>query len=46
MVNATVPRDDEQRFMYEKEIFRRDAMNVIACEGLERVQRPETYKQW
>ncbi|KAL9415960.1 hypothetical protein AB3S75_039203 [Citrus x aurantiifolia] len=21
-------------------------MNVIACEGLERVERPETYKQW
>ncbi|KAB1206410.1 Scarecrow-like protein 14 [Morella rubra] len=21
-------------------------MNAIACEGLERVERPETYKQW
>ena len=21
-------------------------MNVIACEGLERVERPESYKQW
>ncbi|TQE00420.1 hypothetical protein C1H46_013928 [Malus baccata] len=21
-------------------------MNVVACEGLERVERPETYKQW
>ncbi|TQE00419.1 hypothetical protein C1H46_013927 [Malus baccata] len=24
----------------------RDIVNVIACEGLERVERPETYKQW
>ena len=22
------------------------AMNVIACEGSERIERPETYKQW
>ncbi|KAK3006892.1 hypothetical protein RJ639_009581 [Escallonia herrerae] len=21
-------------------------MNVIACEGAERIERPETYKQW
>jgi hypothetical protein len=21
-------------------------MNVVACEGQERVERPETYKQW
>ena len=21
-------------------------MNVIACEGSERIERPETYKQW
>ncbi|GLT70710.1 hypothetical protein SLA2020_427710 [Shorea laevis] len=46
MFDATVPREDQQRFMYEKEIFGRDVMNVIACEGLERVERPETYKQW
>jgi hypothetical protein len=23
-----------------------EVMNVVACEGLERVERPETYKQW
>lgn len=46
MFDATVPREDQQRFMYEKEIYGRDVMNVIACEGLERVERPETYKQW
>ena len=28
------------------EVYGRQAMNVIACEGSERVERPETYKQW
>ncbi|KAI4339185.1 hypothetical protein MLD38_024150 [Melastoma candidum] len=28
------------------DIFRWEAMNVIACEGSERIERPETYKQW
>ncbi|KAK4764479.1 hypothetical protein SAY87_013917 [Trapa incisa] len=39
-------RENEQRVMFEKEVFGRDAMNVIACEGVARVERPETYKQW
>ncbi|OAY57863.1 scarecrow-like protein 30 [Manihot esculenta] len=46
MFEVTIPREDEQRMLYEKEIFGRDIMNVIACEGTERVERPETYKQW
>ncbi|XVE79566.1 hypothetical protein DITRI_Ditri14bG0068900 [Diplodiscus trichospermus] len=44
--DATVPREDPQRTMCEKEILGRDIMNVVACEGTERVERPETYKQW
>ncbi|KAM1698142.1 hypothetical protein ACFX14_029311 [Malus domestica] len=43
---ATIPREDEHRLMFEKAIYGRDIMNVIACEGLERVERPETYKYW
>lgn len=43
---ANVPREDTQRLMLEKGLFGRDAINVIACEGAERVERPETYKQW
>ncbi|XAR60624.1 hypothetical protein NMG60_11034073 [Bertholletia excelsa] len=46
MFDATVPRQDENRVMFEKEVFGRDAMNVIACEGSERLVRPETYRQW
>ncbi|CAK8536075.1 unnamed protein product [Lathyrus sativus] len=46
MFEANVPREDTQRLMLEKGLFGRDAINVIACEGAERVERPETYKQW
>lgn len=46
MVEATLDRNDEQRFNFEKEFCGREAMNVIACEGAERVERPETHKQW
>ncbi|KAM7258412.1 hypothetical protein ACFE04_014153 [Oxalis oulophora] len=44
--DATLARDNPGRLMFEKEFYGREAMNVIACEGLERVERPETYKQW
>ncbi|KAL8531451.1 hypothetical protein ACS0TY_008159 [Phlomoides rotata] len=46
MMEATLPREDQDRLMYEREVFGRDVMNVIACEGSERVERPESYKQW
>ncbi|GFP82316.1 scarecrow-like protein 14 [Phtheirospermum japonicum] len=46
MLEATLPREDQDRLLYEREVFGRDVMNVIACEGMERVERPETYKQW
>ncbi|XP_047938540.1 scarecrow-like protein 30 [Salvia hispanica] len=46
MMEATLPREDPDRLMYEREVYGRDVMNVIACEGAERVERPDTYKQW
>jgi len=46
MLDANLPRDIEERILIERDIFGRQAMNVIACEGLERIERPETYKQW
>lgn len=46
MLETIVPGEDLQRMLIEKEIFGREALNVIACEGWERVERPETYKQW
>lgn len=45
-LETNVPRDIPERMLIEKEIFGWEAMNVIACEGSERIERPETYKQW
>ncbi|KAL6200226.1 hypothetical protein ACLB2K_030008 [Fragaria x ananassa] len=39
-------REDQQRLLFEQEIFGRDLINVVACEGSMRLERPETYKQW
>ncbi|KAK3232138.1 hypothetical protein Dsin_004019 [Dipteronia sinensis] len=46
MLETNVPRETPERMLIEREIFAREAMNVIACEGAERIERPETYKQW
>ena len=46
ILEATVPRHILERTLLERELFGRDAINVIACEGAERIERPETYKQW
>jgi hypothetical protein len=44
--DVNLPRENEKRLMFEREFLGREAMNVVACEGLERVERPESYKQW
>jgi hypothetical protein len=46
MLDATIPRDNDIRLLIERDIIGRSALNVIACEGADRVERPETYKQW
>ncbi|CAA2988944.1 scarecrow-like protein 30 [Olea europaea var. sylvestris] len=46
MLEANIPREIHERMLLEKTIFGREAMNVIACEGAERIERPETYKLW
>ncbi|XP_057782834.1 scarecrow-like protein 33 [Salvia miltiorrhiza] len=46
MYEATLPREDPNRLLFEEEVFGKDAINIIACEGTERLDRPETYKQW
>jgi hypothetical protein len=32
--------------LLERDIFGRSILNVVACEGADRVERPEIYKQW
>ncbi|KAK6929357.1 Transcription factor GRAS [Dillenia turbinata] len=46
ILETIVPREIPERLLLEKVIYGREAMNVIACEGSERLERPETYKQW
>ncbi|KAE8683107.1 hypothetical protein F3Y22_tig00111215pilonHSYRG00064 [Hibiscus syriacus] len=46
MLETNVPPEIPERMLIERDIFGWEAMNVIACEGAERIERPETYKQW
>ncbi|KAI3750073.1 hypothetical protein L2E82_20697 [Cichorium intybus] len=46
MFEAALHREDEERLLFEKEVIGREVINVIACEGAKRIERPETYKQW
>ncbi|KAF8650354.1 hypothetical protein HU200_063963 [Digitaria exilis] len=43
---AAAAMDEGQRMVVERDLVGRCALNVIACEGLDRVERPETYRQW
>ncbi|CAI9108122.1 OLC1v1007650C1 [Oldenlandia corymbosa var. corymbosa] len=45
-VDCNLPRNDEQRIKFEQNFFGPEIMNLVACEGRDRVVRPESYKQW
>ncbi|VFQ98211.1 unnamed protein product [Cuscuta campestris] len=44
LFDATINHSDAVSF--EQKVVGPEIVNVIACEGAERVERPETYKQW
>ncbi|XVE79568.1 hypothetical protein DITRI_Ditri14bG0069100 [Diplodiscus trichospermus] len=46
MWDTNIPRGDHIRSMLEQKFYGREIMNIVACEGTERVERPESYKQW
>ncbi|KAH7836922.1 hypothetical protein Vadar_007421 [Vaccinium darrowii] len=46
MFDVILPRDDQGRMLYERDVIARGAMSVASCEGTERIIRPETYRQW
>ncbi|XVF68793.1 hypothetical protein PTKIN_Ptkin11bG0030100 [Pterospermum kingtungense] len=46
MCETNIPREDPIRSMIEQKFYGREIMNIVACEGTERVERPESYKQW
>ncbi|XP_078153133.1 scarecrow-like protein 9 [Carex rostrata] len=43
---SNMPRESEVRLHIERNFASPNAINAIACEGSERVDRPETYRQW
>jgi len=46
MLDATLPRSSEQRMVLERDFLRACVVNVVACEGHDRTDRFDTYKQW
>jgi hypothetical protein len=46
IMETTTLRDSDERLLVEQDILGGCVLNAIACEGSERVERPETYKQW
>ncbi|KAK3442105.1 hypothetical protein EUGRSUZ_B02340 [Eucalyptus grandis] len=46
LLDATIDHNNKERLVIEREFHGREIMNVIACEGSRRIEKPETYKQW
>ncbi|XP_022132845.1 scarecrow-like protein 13 [Momordica charantia] len=45
-IDAARPRDDKQRIRAEQHCVARDIVNMVACEGFERVERHELLGKW
>ncbi|KAK4746373.1 hypothetical protein SAY87_012685 [Trapa incisa] len=45
-LDGTLPRDSNERINVEQHCLARDIVNVIACEGRERVERHELLGKW
>lgn len=41
-----IPPDAPERVILEREIFGREILNIVACEGQVRIERAEPYRQW
>jgi GRAS domain family len=46
LLDSTIPRDNAQRQFPERVFFIPDIINIVACEGTDWIEKPETYKQW
>ncbi|KAL1809104.1 hypothetical protein ACET3Z_026094 [Daucus carota] len=46
MFETTLAHEEKSRLVLEQAMLAKVAMNVIACEGAARVERPERYKRW
>ncbi|XP_028803162.1 scarecrow-like transcription factor PAT1 [Neltuma alba] len=45
-IDVTLPRDHKERINVEQHCLARDVVNIIACEGVERVERHEVLGKW
>ncbi|KAK9748863.1 hypothetical protein RND81_02G086100 [Saponaria officinalis] len=45
-LDATLPRESQDRVNVEKQCLARDIVNIIACEGEERIERYEVAGKW
>ncbi|KAK9089863.1 hypothetical protein Scep_028945 [Stephania cephalantha] len=45
-IDVTLPRDDKERINVEQHCLARDVVNIIACEGADRVERHELLGKW
>lgn len=45
-IDMTLPRDHKERINVEQHCLARDVVNIIACEGTERVERHELLGKW
>ncbi|KAM2718468.1 hypothetical protein EV1_030374 [Malus domestica] len=45
-IDVTLPRNSKERINVEMHCLARDIVNVIACEGKERVERHELFGKW
>ncbi|QHN91021.1 hypothetical protein HN51_049325 [Arachis hypogaea] len=45
-IDAALPRDHKERINVEQHCLAREVVNLIACEGAERVERHEALKKW
>ena len=45
-IDLTLPRDDKERINMEQHCLAREIVNLVACEGAERVERHEVFGKW
>lgn len=45
-IDVTLPRENKERINVEQHCLARDIVNLIACEGIERVERHELLGKW
>lgn len=45
-IDVTLPREHKERINVEQHCLARDIVNLIACEGIERVERHEVLGKW